>query len=112
MFATIYIKPGVSDRAYRRAARVRGRGAASKRAVAELLRDAGFVDVRHADVTGAFGRTTRAFLDTSREVHEQLRLEWGDEALDQSRSHWRKTLGVIEDGILCRGIFSARRPAK
>lgn len=111
-FATIFIKPDVSDREYRRAARARGRGAASKRAVTDLLRDAGFVDVQHTDVTGAFGRTTRAFLDTSQEVHDQLRLEWGDDALDQSRSHWRKTLGVIEDGILCRGIFSARRPAR
>lgn len=109
-FATIYVRPGVSEREYRRAARARGRGAASKRVVTDLLRDAGFVDVREADVTRAFERTTRAFLETSSELYDQLLLEWGDEALGQSQTNWRKTLAVVEDGIVCRGIFSARRP--
>lgn len=109
-FATIYIRPGVDERAYRRASRARGRGMASKSAVPDLLRAAGFVDVRESDVTPAFARTTRAFLETSRDVHDALRAEWGAAPLAQSRTHWRKTLAVTDEGILCRGIFSARRP--
>lgn len=111
-FATIHIRPGVDERAYRRAARARGRGVATKRRVADLLRAAGFVDVREYDVTPAFERTTRAYLETSRQLHEQLLAEWGDASLAQSQDHWRKSLEVTEEGILCRGIFSARRPAR
>ena len=111
-FATIYIKPGVGEREYRRAARARGRGAASRHAVTDLLRAAGFVDVRETDVTAAFERTARALLETSRDLHDRLRREWGDDALNQSQDHWRKTLAVVEEGIVRRGIFSARRPPR
>ena len=109
-FATIYIRPGTDERAYRRAARARGRGVANRQPIAELLRAAGFVDVRENDVTPAFERTTRAYLETGRRLYEQLAREWGDESLAQSLGHWRKSLAVTEEGILCRGIFSARRP--
>ncbi|TAK67914.1 MAG: hypothetical protein EPO22_02465 [Dehalococcoidia bacterium] len=109
-FATIYIRPDIDERAYRRAARARGRGVANRQPLAGLLRAAGFVDVRETDVTSAFARTTRAYLDTSRELSDTLRTEWGDQPLAQSRNHWRKSLAVTEEGILCRGIFSARRP--
>lgn len=111
-FSVIYIRPGVDERAYRRAARARGRGVATRSTPAELLRAAGFVDVRETDVTPAFARTTRAYLDTSCELHDQLTREWGDASLAQSMDHWRKSLAVTEEGILCRGIFSARRPMR
>jgi len=77
--------------------------------MADLLRAAGFVDVRETDVTPAFARTTRAYLETSRQLHDQLTREWGDASLAQSMDHWRKTLAVIREGILCRGVFTARR---
>ncbi len=111
-FATILIRPGIDERAYRRAMRARGRGLASRRAIGDLLRAAGFVDVRESDVTPAFARTTRAFLETSRDVYDTLRAEWGDAPLAQSLDHWRKTLVVTEEGSLRRGIFSARRPKR
>jgi hypothetical protein len=78
----------------------------------DLLREAGFVDVREMDATRAFVRTTRNFLETSREFHPRLAREWGDEALANSQRHWRKTLAVTEEGALCRGIFVGRRPQR
>jgi len=80
--------------------------------MADLLREAGFVDVREMDATPAFARTTRAFLETSRDFHPRLAREWGDEALAHSQRHWRKTLTVTEEGILRRGIFVGRRPRR
>lgn len=78
----------------------------------DLLRAAGFVDVRESDVTPAFARTTCAYVETGQRLYDQLVREWGDDSLAQSLDHWRRTLDVTEEGILCRGIFSARRPKK
>ena len=107
---TIYIAQGVSERDYRRASRVRGPGAASKRATTEMLEAAGFEHIREDDVTTAFARTTNAYLRTSA-IHEAaLRREWGDEKFDEHQRDRRATLALIREGVLLRGLFTARRP--
>ena len=109
-FATIYVAPGVSAQDYRRAARARGRGAASTRSVVDLLDAAGFVNVRELDVTKAFARTTRAYFDTSKMLREALRAEWGAKTFDERLQNQHSTLALIKRGVLRRGIFTARRP--
>ncbi len=52
----------------------------------DLLRTAGFVDVRESNVTPAFERTTRAYLERSHDLHDKLRAEWGDESLARSQT--------------------------
>jgi hypothetical protein len=105
------VAPGVSPREYRRAARVRP-GAASTREVTALLDAAGFVDVRKADVTKTFARTTRAYIETTRRFEDELRTEWGTETFDERQLHWSSTLTLVEQGILRRSIFTAKRPAR
>ena len=109
-FTTIYVAPGVSERDYRRASRVRGRGAASRRGVIELLAAAGFAGIRERDVTAAFARTTHAYLHTSATYDRQLREEWGTQAFEESQRDRRATLALIEEGVLRRGLSTARRP--
>ncbi len=110
-FTTIYIAPGVSERDYRRAARARGRGAAEKREMLELVITAGFTNVRERDVTAAFARTTRAYIGAAEKYAEQLRAAWGETRFAESRRSRRATLALIEEGVLRRGLFTARRSA-
>jgi len=109
-FTTIYIAPGVSERDYRRAARARGPGAAEKRSMLELFETAGFIDVRERDVTAAFARTTRAYLETGERYAAELRSDWGAEKFAEQQRDRRATLALIRDGILRRGLFTGRRP--
>jgi hypothetical protein len=109
-FTTIYIAPGVSSREYRRASRARGPGAAEKREMMELFRTAGFGDVRERDVTPAFARTTRAYLDTSERYRTELQSEWGADKFSESQRDRRATLVLIREGVLRRAMFTGRRP--
>jgi hypothetical protein len=108
-FTTIYIAPGVSERDYRRASRVRGPGIAERRAMTELLESAGFVDVRERDATASFARATAAYLRTAAQHERALRRTWGDQRFDDSQHDRRSTLELIRDGVVRRGIFTARR---
>ena len=110
-FTTIYIAAGVSERDYRRAARARGPGIAERRAMTELLETAGFLDITESDVTGAFGRTTRAYLETSERYGDELSAHWGSARFAESQRNRRATLALIRDGIVRRGLFTARRPS-
>jgi hypothetical protein len=109
-FTTIYIAPGVSARDYRRASRARGPGAAEKRAMMELFEAAGFSDVRERDVTAAFARTTRAYVETSERYAGELRSAWGVDKFAEYQRDRRATLALIREGILRRGLFTGRRP--
>ena len=114
-FTTIYIAPGVSERDYRRAARARGRGAAEKRTMLELLTTAGFADVRERDVTPAFARTTRAHIEAAGQYAEGLRDAWGPLRFAESLRGRRATLaqslggmGGAGDGARTRNIQLGR----
>jgi hypothetical protein len=109
-FTTIYIAPGVSERDYRRASRIRGYGAAERRAMTELLETAGFVDVRERDVTRAFARTTRAYGVTADRHRDALVEAWGEEQYRDVQHDRAATLALIDDGVLRRGMFVGRRP--
>jgi cyclopropane fatty-acyl-phospholipid synthase-like methyltransferase len=108
-FTTIYIAPGVDERSYRRACRVRGCGIAERREMTELVWTAGFDAVRERDVTREFARTTRAYLETSAEHQEELSAVWGAEKFREWQRDRRATLELIEDGVIRRGLFTARK---
>lgn len=109
-FTTIYITPGVSARDYRRASRARGPGAAERRAMTEIFRAAGFVNVGERDVTAAFARSTRAYLETSEEYRRELADSWGAGKFAESQRDRRATLALVKEGVLWRGLFTGRRP--
>jgi cyclopropane fatty-acyl-phospholipid synthase-like methyltransferase len=108
-FTTIYIAPGVSARDYRRAQKARGPGVAERRAMTELAATAGFDAVHERDVSAEFARTTRAYLDAAAPVERALRAAWGDARLDAWLRDRRATLRLIEEGVVRRGFFTARR---
>lgn len=110
-FTNIYIAPGVSERDYRRASRSRGPGAAERRAMTEMLDTAGFTGITERDVTAAFRRTTRAFLETSALHEEDLRRAWGDASFEERQRDRAATLALIDEGVVRRSIFVAVKPA-
>ncbi len=75
----------------------------------DLLNAAGFSDIRERDVTRDFARTTRAYLDTSARYREDLRRSWGVEAFEEAQHDRQATLMLIREGVLRRGLFTARR---
>ncbi len=78
----------------------------------DLLRSAGFTEVRERDVTPSFTRTTRAFLETSERYREELAVEWGADKFAEGQRDRRATLALIAEGIIRRGMFTGRRPAR
>lgn len=108
-FTTIYIAPGVTPEQYRRASRVRGAGIAQGRPLGDLLAAAGFVDVRQRDVTGAFARTTRAYLETSERYADELRIAWGQARFAEVLSDRKGTLSLVAEGAVRRALITARR---
>ena len=110
-FTTIYIAPGVSERDYRRAVRARGPGVAEKRAMLELVQTAGFANARERDMTRAFGRTTQAYIDNSARYEDALREAWGSARYAEGMRTRHATLALIEEGIVRRALYTARRPA-
>jgi cyclopropane fatty-acyl-phospholipid synthase-like methyltransferase len=108
-FTTIYIAQGVDERDYRRACRVRGCGIAERREMTELVGAAGFDAVKERDVTREFARTTRAYLETSDEHRAELSAVWGAAKFREWQRDRRASLALIEEGVVRRGFFTARK---
>jgi cyclopropane fatty-acyl-phospholipid synthase-like methyltransferase len=111
-FTTIYAAPGVDERSYRRACRVRGCGFAERRQMTGLMNAAGFVAVKERDVTREFARTTRAYLETSARHETELSDVWGADRYRDWQHDRAATLALIEEGVVRRGLFTARRGAR
>lgn len=76
----------------------------------ELFRKAGFVNIGERDVTAAFARSTRAYLETSEQYRRELSDSWGAEKFAESQRDRRATLALVKEGVLRRGLFTGRRP--
>jgi cyclopropane fatty-acyl-phospholipid synthase-like methyltransferase len=110
-FTTIYVTPGLSPTERRRAHRSGPRAVASRAEQPRLLAAAGFVDVDELDLTNEFARTGRAWIEEwDRNANELQALE-GLVAFEDRQRDRRVQLRAIEDGLLRRGLFSARRPS-
>jgi hypothetical protein len=109
-FTTIYVTPGLAAAGRRRARRSGPRAVASSSEQGPLLASAGFVDIDQLDLTTEFASTARAWLTESEsKVAELTKLE--TRLAFETRQRERRTqLAAIEDGLLRRGLFSARRP--
>lgn len=105
---TIHPAPGLSERDYRRACRDGPRAVAVRRDHRALLSAAGFVDVEGVDETGLWRRTQAAWHDEAEPVAEMLRAAEG-ERFDERQQERRTTLAAIDDGLLRRSLFTARR---
>ncbi len=111
-YTTIYVAPGLTVAERRRANRSGPRAVASRSTQERLLASAGFVEVDHVDVTAEFAATARAWLDESDAHAEELASVEGPGAFEERRRDRRAQLAAIDDGLLRRGLLSARRPPR
>lgn len=110
-FYTIFIPPGLSEAAYRRARQLGPSGVASRRrAQPELLRSAGFVRVSETNLTAEFLRIARAWLEARERHAAELRQSEGESQVEQKQAEDRREVNAIEAGLLRRSLFVAERP--
>ena len=107
---TIYGTPGLPPAARRRAHRSGPRAVASRADQPKLLASAGFVDIEAVDLTPEFAATGQAWVDQWDEHAEELTQLEGRRAFAERQRGRRMQLRAIEDGLLRRGLFTARRP--
>ncbi len=109
-FCTIFISPGLSQSAYRRALKQGPpRVASNRREHQELLRSAGFVGVSEADLTAEYLRITRQRLEARDRHATDLRQSLGDSEFEQQQLEGRAQIEAIEAGLLRRSLFVAER---
>ncbi len=110
-YYTIFIPPGLSKTAYRRATRIGSASVTSwRREQPELLTSAGFAQVEETDVTDECLRIRRALLGAKERHATDLRLSQGQSEFDRVQRENRATAAAIEAGLLRRSLFVAERP--
>ena len=109
-FTTIYVTPGLAAAGRQRARRSGPRAVASRSQQASLLATAGYVDIEQIDLTADFATTACAWLTECRSNAAQLAKLEPPGAFEQRQRERGRQLAAIEDGLLRRGLFSARRP--
>ena len=110
-YYTIFIPPGLSKTAYRRATRIRSGSVTSwRREQQELLTSAGFAQVEETDVTDEFLRITLALLGAKERYATDLRLSQGQSEFDRVQRQNRATAAAIEAGLFRRSLFVAQQP--
>jgi SAM-dependent methyltransferase len=109
-FFTIHLPPQLSPAERRRAIDV-GPPAVDSRGpdYMSLLRSAGFVDVEQVDVTAAYRATHQAWLRHARALADELELAEPPGAFAQRVEEHLATGAAIDDGLLHRSLFAARR---
>ena len=75
-----------------------------------MLEAAGFVDVAEIDFTSEFAAATGAWMEQWALHHDEMAALLGETVVDERQAERRGQLAAIEDGILCRSLFIARRP--
>jgi hypothetical protein len=109
-FTTIHPTPGLTPAERRRAHRSGPRAVATRTDHVSLLRSAGFVDVEQVDITPAFERTARAWIEECTEHADELAAIEGADLFADRQVERGVQLRAIEDGLLQRAMLSARRP--
>src|SRR5258708_5901992 len=109
-FFTIHPAAGLTERQRRRASRDGPVAVATLRSHRVMLEAAGFVDVAETDFTAEFVVVTRAWMEQWEVHYDELAEMLGEEVVDERQADRQAQLGAIEDGILRRSVFRARRP--
>jgi len=108
-FTSIFVAPGLPERARRRAARAGPPGVSTSSDYPRLLRSAGFIEVDQLDLTPTYLDTVRAWVRHA----EQFEAELGRSALPlafaEKLDRRRAARAAIEAGLLRRALYLARR---
>jgi hypothetical protein len=74
-----------------------------------MLDNAGYVDAIEIDVTAAFLHTARAWLHESERLGDELAPLEPPGAFAERQADRKRMISAIEDGLLLRSLYSARR---
>jgi hypothetical protein len=109
-FFTIHPASGLTAAQRRRASRDGPIAVATARPHRQLLEAAGLTQITETDYTAEFAATTRAWIHHWDANHKDLAALLGEQEVEQRQAERRAQLRAIEDGILTRSLFTARRP--
>jgi hypothetical protein len=109
-FFTIHPAPGLDARQRRRASRDGPSAVATARIHTELLHAAGFTDISETDYTNEFADITRSWIEQWDAHHDELTSLLGAQAVADRQAERHAQLRAIQDGILRRTLYCARRP--
>ena len=108
-FYTIHPAAGLTAARRRRAARDGPIAVATTRPHRDLLEAAGYTQVTETGSTAEFAAVTRAWIQHTDANHDDLAALLGEVTVEQRQADRRAQLRAIEDGILARSLFTARR---
>lgn len=74
-----------------------------------MLRTAGFSEIAVSDVTEDYRRTQQRWIDATARHETEIRPLIGHEDYDDRQRTRAETVQAIDDGLLCRTLYSARR---
>jgi hypothetical protein len=109
-FLTIEPAVGLSEAALQRAVENGPPEVAIAAPHAEMLATAGFVELQVVDVTAEFSRTQQAWTDLWSAHEEELVDLLGCEAVDQRKKDRQAMRSAIDEHLLRRTLYIARRP--
>jgi hypothetical protein len=109
VFTAIEPAPGLTTSARRRALEFAPDQAGVRTSYPSLLRSARFVDVSVEDVTGAYRETLLAWCDATERRWERFVTALGRAEAEERMARRRGALRAVDDGLLRRTRYVARR---
>ena len=106
-FLTILPAPGLASNARRRANRLGPVAVAVRTSYPNLLRSAGFSDVRDDDLTEDYRSTLLRWIAATNRREADIRAATGDDLYDERAENRQRTLEAIDAGLLQRRLYTA-----
>lgn len=110
IFATIEAAPGLSPADRRRVAAAGPSAVLTRSDYPNLLRSAGFRQIRHTDVTVGYRSTQQAWIDSMNGHSSALAAAIGRQPFEQRLADRAAALAAIDAGLLRRSHYAATRP--
>ncbi len=110
-FTVVEVAPGLTPAQRRRAARVGPVGVRTRSDYPSLLASAGFVDVVVDDRSDRYRATQQRWIDATVRREDELRAVLGESVYEERIAERHGSLAAIDDGVLLRRLYVARRPA-
>ncbi|MDX2378613.1 MAG: hypothetical protein QNM02_02500 [Acidimicrobiia bacterium] len=108
-FLTIEPAPHLSERRRRQAHHWGPPAVAVPTSYASMLHTVGFSEIAVLDVTDEYRQTQQRWIDATDRREEEIRGLIGDEEYDDRQRTRADTVQAIDDGLLCRTLYSAAR---
>ena len=107
-YYTIYAPPDLSEADYRRIMKFWPPATTRRRSPSEMLESAGFIDVRAADVTKQYRRTSRAWLEGRQRRFDEIAQAIGEDTLKGKIVEGEAIRELIKDSLLRRSLLTGR----